>query len=202
MSKKTAVTYLTLSGGIHMLAAVMVLFLVKTSEPIYENIDVMSYVGHSTNSHKSDSKTDSRAKTNQIKNDEFIDKTEQKTSDPKLIESSNTSTESFTDNLSQDLSEHLALDSAITSPAVLISKTKANRTEAARQADYSGVAQVELVIGSDGMVRAVKLRNNLPYGLNDIALQIAREAKFKPAMINNKPVASAILFKVRFESEK
>lgn len=95
-----------------------------------------------------------------------------------------------------------AIDSEITSPAVLLTKIQANRTEAARKADYAGVAKVEIIIASDGSVQSTKLQNSLPYGLDEVALKLARDLKFKPAMVKNKPVASAILLKVRFESEK
>ena len=172
-----------------MLAAAIVMLLAQSSNHIYENIEVTSYV---TPTAKSLDHKFQKAQVHKLNN--LSDKSKVNTNDSAVSAGVGTTHE--------EISEELAADSAITSPAKLLTKAKANRTEAARQADYSGVAQVELVVSSDGTVKDAKLRNNLPYGLDDVALKVARESKFKPAMINNRPVASAILFKVRFESEK
>lgn len=171
-----------------MLAAVIVMFLAQPTEQVYENIEVTSYVTPIVKPNESNIEKSQPQKIHDIAD--------------KSKELSNETKTPVGGTSHEAIAEELASDGMITSPAVLLTKTKANRTEAARQADYSGVAQVELVIGSDGMVKNAKLRNSLPYGLDEVALRIARESKFKPAMINNKPVASAILFKVRFESEK
>lgn len=171
-----------------MLAAAIIMLLANPTDYVYENIEVTSYVTPIVKPH--DSKLE---KTKPEKINDLADKSKEISNDAR-VPVGGTSRE--------EIAEELASDSAITSPAVLLTKTKANRTEAARRADYSGIAQVELVVGSNGEVRSAKLRNTLPYGLDEVALNLARESKFKPAMVDNKPVASAILFKVRFESEK
>lgn len=172
-----------------MLAAVVVMFLAQPSDHVYQNIEVSSYVTPIPKANEGKVE-----KTKPQKVNDLADKSK---------EVANPMTAPVGGGLGHDeISDELAADSAITAPAVLLTKAKANRTEAARQADFSGIAQVELVVGSDGNVRDAKLRNSLPYGLDEVALKVARESKFKPAMVNNKPVASAILFKVRFESEK
>lgn len=188
MSKSRKFLYITVSGGFHMLAAVIVMFLAQPTGQVYENIEVTSYVTPIVKPNENKLEKPKYEKVNEIAD--------------QSKELSNETKTPIGGTSHEEIAEELAADGAITSPAVLITKTKANRTEAARQADYSGVAQVELVIGSDGAVKNAKLRNSLPYGLDEVALRIARESKFRPAMINNKPVASAILFKVRFESEK
>lgn len=190
MSETRKWLYLLISGGFHMLAAVLVVFLVRTSEPIFENVEITSYV---TPDQKSNQGLKIKNKSHKI--NELTDK---------IIGTQNTENTSSgqTSHENGENTEDLAAEGAITAPAVLVSQVKANRTEAARQADYSGVAQIELVVGSDGNVKNAKLRNNLPYGLDEVALKVALDSKFRPAMVNNKPVASAILFKVRFESEK
>lgn len=188
MSKSRKFLYLTISGGFHMLAAVIVMFLAQPTGQVYDNIEVTSYVTPITKPNENKLEKPKHQKVNEIAD--------------QSKEISNETKTPVGGTSHEEIAEELAADGSITSPAVLLTKTKANRTEAARQADFSGTAQVELVIGSDGVVKNAKLRNSLPYGLDDVALKIARESKFKPAMINNKPVASAILFKVRFESEK
>lgn len=171
-----------------MFAAAIIMLLANPTDQIYENIEVTSYVTPIVK--PNDSKLE-KPKPERV--NELADKSK---------ELSNETKTPIGGTSHEQIAEELASDAAITTPAVLLTKTKANRTEAARRADYSGVAQVELVVGSDGQVRSAKLRNSLPYGLDEVALNLARESKFKPAMVDNKPVASAILFKVRFESEK
>lgn len=188
MSGSRKYKFLILSGGFHMLAAAIIMLLANPTDQIYENIEVTSYVTPIVK--PNDSKLE---KTKSERVNELADKSK---------ELSNETKTPIGGTSHEQIAEELASDSAITTPAVLLTKIKANRTEAARRADYSGVAQVELVVGSDGQVRSAKLRNSLPYGLDEVALNLARESKFKPAMVDNKPVASAILFKVRFESEK
>lgn len=184
--------YLLISGGLHMLVALLFILSSDSSDRIYENIEVTSYVT-------------SIPKTRDIK----VQKSQQNLNDKKNQVNLGKAQADIQSEIKNDINndiqnesfEELASDTSITTPARLLTRAKANRTEAARHADYSGVSKVKLVISSDGSVKEAKLINNLPYGLDDVAIKIARESKFKPAMINNKPVASAILFTVRFESE-
>ncbi|MFN3454018.1 MAG: energy transducer TonB [Pseudobdellovibrio sp.] len=90
--------------------------------------------------------------------------------------------------------------SQITTPAKLISKITAHRTNEARKADYSGTSVLEIIVGQDGTVQDIKLNNSLPYGLDQVALDIARDLKFTPAFINDKPATSKIILKIRFTS--
>jgi len=43
-------------------------------------------------------------------------------------------------------------------------------------------------VGADGSVKQVRVVSGLPYGLNDRAIEAARETKFKPAMKDGQPV--------------
>ena len=189
MSASRKVTFLSLSVIIHLGVAVIIAYVTNLPERIYENIEVTSYVTPTLKSSVEVQKTQTQVKA--------------KTEIVKPAVSNEQASEVKPGEATGEASgEALANDSDITSPAVLLTKIKANRTEAARKADYSGISKVEITIGSDGTVRNVKLQNSLPYGLDEIALRLAQESKFKPAMVKNKPVASAILLKVRFESEK
>lgn len=188
MSGARKFLYISISGGFHMLAVVLIMFLAQPSQKVYENIEVTSYVTPIVKPNEN-----KLEKSKAVKVTEISDRSK---------ELSNETKTPIGGTSHEQIAEELAADSVITSPATLLTKTKANRTEAARQADYSGVSQVELVVGPDGLVRNAKLKNSLPYGLDEVALKIARESRFKPAMIDNKAVASAILLKVRFESEK
>lgn len=167
-----------------------IFYFVTIDEKIYENIEITSYVSSTLKP------------ATVMSPPPKIEKPKIETVDVSKSEVSELSEKSTENSEVNSASGQPASDSEITSPARLLSQIKANRTEAARKADYSGISQIELVIGSDGVVKQAKLRNSLPHGLDAVALDIALKAKFKPAMIDNQPVASAILFKVRFESEK
>lgn len=189
MSGSRKVIFLSLSVIIHLGVVATISYLTNFPEKIYENIEVTSYV---TSTHKSSIEVQKTQSQVNAKN-EIV----------KTVVSNEEASDVKPGEATTDASgEELASDSDITSPAVLLTKIKANRTEAARKADYSGISKVEITIGSDGAVKNVKLQNSLPYGLDEVAFRLAQELKFKPAMIKNKPVASAILLKVRFESEK
>lgn len=188
MSGSRKVLFLALSTIIHVIAVLIIAYLANYPEKVYENIEITSYV---TPTLKSNVEIPAVEKRQKMKTETVKPVVAVETTDSKSSETSE-----------EVISEQPANDSEITTPAKLVTSTIANRTEAARKADYSGVSQIELTIGSDGLVKKVKLRNSLPYGLDEVALRIAQESKFKPAMINSKPVASAILFKVRFESER
>ncbi|AZZ36895.1 hypothetical protein CIK05_08860 [Bdellovibrio sp. qaytius] len=189
MSVSRRYIFLALSAAIHLAVVVTIGYLANTNEKVYENIEVTSYVTPTLRSSVEVSPPEKQIKHEKTKSEKSIEPTE-----AIAVKPSDASETAATETLAQD--------SEITSAAVLLNKIKANRTEAARKADYSGISKVEMVIGSDGSVKKVKLINSLPYGLDDVALRVAQESKFKPAMVNNKPVASAILFKIRFESEK
>ena len=189
MSGSRQLLFIVFSSAIHVVVAVLIVFLANSKvEKIYENIEIASYV---TPKLKSSAAV---AKAEKIKIENVTPSSTAEQKDATQVEAAKETEEKS--------GEQLANEAEITSPAILLTKTKANRTEAARKADYSGVSTVELTIGSDGLVKKVKLRNSLPYGLDEVALRLAQESKFKPAMIKDKPVASAILLKVRFESEK
>lgn len=190
MSASRSVNFLVISVMIHAFVAVTIFYLAKPDpEKVYENIEVYSFVTPKSKSGVTQARPE-KPKSENIK----LAKTSSQESTDSETDTDQGSTEKIA-------SEQLASDAEITTPAKLLTLTKANRTEAARKADYSGVSQVELVIGSDGLVKKVKLRNSLPHGLDDVALRLVQDSKFKPALINNKAVASSILFKVRFESE-
>ena len=189
MSGSRKVTFLALSVIIHVGVAATIAYFTNLPERVYDNIEVTSYVTPTLKSSVEVQKPQPQIKANIETIKPLVSNEE--ASDVK-------SGEAITDASG----EALASDSDITSPAVLLTKIKANRTEAARKADYSGISKVEITIGSDGAVKNAKLQNSLPYGLDEVALRLAHESKFKPAMVKNKPVASAILLKVRFESEK
>ncbi len=91
-------------------------------------------------------------------------------------------------------------DYLVTSGAKLISSVIANRTYEARKAGYIGSAVLVLLIDREGLVREVKLLNQLEFGLGEKAIEIAKQLKFSPAKIKDDPVATKIRFSIHFKS--
>ena len=63
-------------------------------------------------------------------------------------------------------------------------------TEEARSAKSSGVVNVQGIIGSDGLVKAVRVVKGAPYSLNESVLKTVRTWKCTPAMLDGKPGAN------------
>lgn len=202
MSKKPFKTFLGLSVGGHVLLFAFLMFLAKPSdEIIYDSIEFTvqpstaqassaqpSAVQKSLSQHPAVPQISSERPT------DVADFAEQSADQKNESLSGSSSDGALT-------SEKIATWSEITTPVRLISSIKANRTDAARRADYSGISIVELVVGSNGSVLQAKLMNQLDYGLNDVALDIARKLKFKPAMIGSKTVATKVNLKIKFTSK-
>ena len=71
-------------------------------------------------------------------------------------------------------------------------------TEAARQEKIQGTVMLRVLIGADGDVKAARVISGLPDGLNEKAIEAARESKFKPAMKDGKPVAYWMVLRMTF----
>jgi periplasmic protein TonB len=73
-----------------------------------------------------------------------------------------------------------------------------NYTEAAREAGFSGVVTAEGAVGSDGLVRAVRIVKGAPCGIDEAAIKTMSTWKCKPAVLDGKPVATVVLFETNF----
>jgi TonB family protein len=61
-------------------------------------------------------------------------------------------------------------------------------SEQARNNNTQGTVTLRLLIGADGLVKQVRVVRGLPDGLNEQAIQVAYQLKFKPAMKDGVPV--------------
>ena len=86
-------------------------------------------------------------------------------------------------------------------PRVLFEPKSKKRTDEARKAGYTGVAKLVILIGIDGKVKKARLLNSLEYGLNERALDLAKQLIFSPAMAGDKPVAVEKELNVSFRSQ-
>lgn len=71
-------------------------------------------------------------------------------------------------------------------------------TEAARANKIQGSVTLRVLVGADGDVKQVKVVTGLPDGLTEQAVEAARQAKFKPAVKDGKPVPYWVLIQMEF----
>jgi protein TonB len=71
-------------------------------------------------------------------------------------------------------------------------------TEEARAASIEGKVRVELTVEPDGSVSGAKTVQGLGYGLDEAAVAALKDAKFSPATMCGKAVASTFIVGIRF----
>jgi periplasmic protein TonB len=71
-------------------------------------------------------------------------------------------------------------------------------TEEARVAKHQGTVLLWLIVGADGRPRDIKVVRALGMGLDQKAVEAARQWKFQPAMKEGKPVAVQVNIEVAF----
>src|SRR2546430_1481672 len=72
---------------------------------------------------------------------------------------------------------------------LLVERANPAYPEAARLAGVGGTVGLEITVGEDGAVAAVKVVRSAGFGLDDAALAAARRFKFKPATDHGRAVA-------------
>jgi len=85
---------------------------------------------------------------------------------------------------------------------VVIETVEPSYTEEARKARIRGIVIVEAVIGSDGVVKKAHVLKPLPFGLDQAAIDAVKQWKFKPGMLDGKPVDVVFNLTVNFRIEK
>src|SRR5258706_6827036 len=86
----------------------------------------------------------------------------------------------------------------VSRPEVLLT-TKPQYTELARRARISGVVIVEAVIDEQGNVTETRVLKGLPMGLSKAAVDAVQTWKFKPAILEGKPVPVYYVLTVNFQ---
>ncbi len=83
--------------------------------------------------------------------------------------------------------------------AEMIHQVQPEYPRLARQAGLEGKVWIKALVASDGTVRdAVIYKSSGTPALDDAALAVAKENKFKPAIQNGRPVAMWVTYKVDF----
>ncbi len=71
-------------------------------------------------------------------------------------------------------------------------------TEEARANNTQGTVTLRVLVGTDGRVQQLSVIRGLPHGLTERAIAAAREAEFKPAMKDGKPVPCWVVLQMDF----
>jgi protein TonB len=86
-------------------------------------------------------------------------------------------------------------------PAENMYKKSPEYPKVARQMGASGVVEIEATIGTDGRVKNPKAVKGNPM-LQKAAIDAVMEWKYKPALLNGKPVESPVQIKLNFTPDR
>jgi TonB family protein len=87
----------------------------------------------------------------------------------------------------------------VDSKPIALNKPRPNYTEEARKAKVQGSVRARVLVGADGTVKQVKISGGgLPDGLNEEAIQAAKQMRFQPAMKNGEKVAYWVTIEIEF----
>jgi len=84
------------------------------------------------------------------------------------------------------------------SAPVLLFKVEPEYSEEARKAKFQGTVVLYVVVDEKGMPRNLKVIRPLGLGLDEKAIEAVQKWRFKPGMMNGKPVAVAAQIEVNF----
>lgn len=79
-----------------------------------------------------------------------------------------------------------------------LNEPRPNYTEEARTNKAQGIVRARILIGSDGLVKQVRIIKGLPYGLDEEAIRAAMQMRFRPAMKSGAAVAFWMTLDVEF----
>ncbi len=84
-------------------------------------------------------------------------------------------------------------------PYKILSKRPAAYTDKARAAGVEGSIRIALILGADGRVRRPMIIKGLETGLDQNALEAARQITFEPKTINGQPVSVVVYLEYSFD---
>lgn len=86
----------------------------------------------------------------------------------------------------------------LTKAPKLIKEVQAEYTDEAVEARVEGTVSLKLTISATGEVREAKVLDGLGYGLDQAAIEAAKQFEFEPAEVNGQPSAVSLTFKMKF----
>src|SRR6185436_20020287 len=91
---------------------------------------------------------------------------------------------------------------SVESRPVPLNRPRPGYTELARANGTQGSITVRALVGSDGLVKEVRIIKGLPDGLNEEAQRSVYQMQFKPAMKDGQPVSFWLALEVKFNLRK
>jgi len=92
---------------------------------------------------------------------------------------------------------HIAGRNGVTVPEAIYSPEPSFSDEA-RKARFQGIVVLMVVVGKDGRVYNIRVRQSLGMGLDEKAIEAVRNWRFRPATFQGQPVATQIAVQVDF----
>jgi periplasmic protein TonB len=89
-------------------------------------------------------------------------------------------------------------DRGITPPQ-LVFKVEPEFSEEARKAKYQGVVVLAIDVDANGAVRNIRVRKSLGLGLDEKAVEAVSHWRFRPGILNGKPVVTEAVVQVNFQ---
>jgi TonB family protein len=86
------------------------------------------------------------------------------------------------------LYDTVSLPAKNTEPLRIISRSKAAYTETALENKVEGAVMLRITFRNDGEIGDIGVLRGLPYGLTENAVEAAKKIKFRPKMVDGKPV--------------
>jgi TonB family protein len=86
----------------------------------------------------------------------------------------------------------------ITQRPKLIYAVKPKYTEEARVNKIQGTVVLSATVGPDGSLSNIRVIKSLGYGLDEKAIEAARQCRFQPAMADGRPVSATVKFSMEF----
>ncbi len=84
-------------------------------------------------------------------------------------------------------------------PPQLIYKVEPEFSEEARQAKHQGMVVLTIEVDSAGNVRNVRVRQSLGLGLDEKAIEAVSRWRFRPGILDGKPVVTEAVVQVNFQ---
>ncbi len=84
-------------------------------------------------------------------------------------------------------------------PPQLLYKIEPEFSEEARKAKHQGVVVLAIVVDASGNVRNVRVRQSLGLGLDEKAIDAVSRWRFRPGILNGKPVITEAIVQVNFQ---
>jgi len=84
-------------------------------------------------------------------------------------------------------------------PPRAVSAPPAEVSQIAGGKGKNGVSVLSVIVEPDGSTSHIRVRKRVGHGLDEKAIEAVKTWKFKPAMLNGKPVAVQIAVEVKFQ---